>query len=238
MSEPQERAVERKAMRFELKEADVGSGHFTGYASVFGNRDSYGDVIEPGAFAKTIDEHDGSVPVLWQHDPDQPIGVSTMMREDDKGLFVEADVSMSPQGKGPLAMDLLKMKAVRGLSIGFEAVQKSTEAGLRRLTEIKLWEFSVVTFPANELALVSGVKSERLLEALSMWATDEQKVGRVLSASNRTLVESALEALQALLEASEPSDDTQGSKGAANPTAEPAPATPGVIENLVFGGSR
>lgn len=229
---------ETKSFRLEVKEVDESAGRFTGYAAVFGNRDSYGDIIEPGAFAKTIADKDGTFPVLWQHDPWDPMGVSTRMEEDDKGLYVEAEVSMAQGGKGALAMDLLKRKAIRGLSIGYETVQQRMDAGVRHLTEIKLWEFSVVTFPANELALVSGVKSERLLQTLASWAADESKVGKVLSAANRALVENARDALQALLEAAEPSDDTRAGKGAATPPPEPAFATPGAISNHVFGGSQ
>ena len=161
---------EHKSFPFQLKEMDEESGRFTGYAAVFGNRDSYGDVIERGAFAKTINDKGGTFPVLWQHDPDEPIGVSTAMREDEKGLYVEAEVSKVAR-RGMEAMDLLRMKAINGLSIGFQVVQKAMEVGERRLTEIKLWEFSVVTFPANELALVTGIKSERILaDALAKWA--------------------------------------------------------------------
>lgn len=213
---------ELKAFALQVKEVDADTGRFTGYAAVFGNRDSYGDVIEPGAFAKTIADKGGAFPVLWQHDPWEPIGTSTVMTEDDKGLYVEAEVSMEASGRGPLAMDLLKRKAIRGLSIGFQVVQQQMDAGLRRLTEIKLWEFSVVTFPANELALVSGVKSQRLAEALAKWAEADPVGFRATTT--------------ALLDA-EPPSGTPG-EGAADLREEPAFATPGAIENHVFGGSR
>ncbi len=212
---------ERKSFPLQVKAIDEASGTFSGYAAVFGNRDSYGDVIEPGAFAKTVADKGGVFPVLWQHDPWEPMGVSTTMAEDEKGLYVEAEVSMEPSGKGPLAMDLLRRKAIRGLSIGFQVVQQSVESGVRHLTEIKLWEFSVVTFPANELALVSGVKSERLTEALVRWSERDPDGFRT--------------ATQALLE-SEPPAGTPA-KGAAEQLQEPAFATPGAIIHHVFGGS-
>lgn len=227
---------ETKAFRLEVKAVDEAAGTFTGYAAVFGNRDSYGDVIEPGAFAKTLADNAGVFPVLWQHDPYEPIGVSTSMEEDEKGLRVEAAISTETQ-RGRESLSLMKIGAVRGLSIGFETIQRQMDAGVRRLTELKLYEFSPVTFPANELALVTGVKSERLLAALASWAKDA-KEGRVLSAGNRSLVESARDALQALLDAAEPPAGTQDGKGAAAPAPEPAFATPGAIVNHVFGGSR
>lgn len=212
---------EHKAFPLQVKEVDAEAGTFSGYAAVFGNRDSYGDVIEPGAFAKTVADKGGVFPVLWQHDSWEPIGVSTTMSEDDKGLYVEAEVSMEPSGKGPLAMDLLRRKAIRGLSIGFQVVQQSMDAGIRRLTEIKLWEFSVVTFPANELALVSGVKSERFAQAVARWAEQDPNGFRA--------------ATLALLDA-EPPDGTP-TKGAATTHPEPAFATPGAIVHHVFGGT-
>jgi HK97 family phage prohead protease len=156
---------EIKAFRMEVKDLDEDTGEFTGYAAVFGNRDSYGDVIEPGAFAKTIADKGGAFPVLWQHDPWEPIGVSTSMQEDDKGLFVTAKVSRV-SARGREALDLMRMRALTGLSIGFQTINKRVEGGVRYLTEIKLWEFSTVTWPANELALVTGVKGARDLRAL------------------------------------------------------------------------
>lgn len=215
---------EHKSFPFQLKDMDEESGRFTGYAAVFGNRDSYGDVIERGAFAKTINDKGGTFPVLWQHDPDEPIGVSTVMREDEKGLYVEAEVSKVAR-RGMEAMDLLRMKAINGLSIGFQVVQKAMEAGERRLTEIKLWEFSVVTFPANELALVTGVKSERILaDALAKWAELDPAGFRATTL--------------ALLDGQEPAPATPPTdERAADQHREPAFATPGAIVNHVFGGT-
>ena len=213
---------EHKAFPLQIKEIDEETGTFTGYAAVFGNRDSYGDIIEPGAFAKTIADKGGAFPVLWQHDPWEPIGASTVMQEDEKGLYVEAGVSMEASGKGRLAIDLLKRKAIRGLSIGYQVVQKSIEAGDRRLTEIKLWEFSVVTFPANELALVTGVKSERLVKALAQWAEQDPDGFRATTT--------------ALLEPEPPAGTPR--KGAADQRVEPAFATPGAVSTHVYGGNQ
>lgn len=212
--------LEHKALALQVKEVDDEAGTFSGYAAVFGNRDSYGDVIEPGAFSKTIAEKGGVFPVLWQHDPWEPIGVSSQMVEDEKGLFVEASVTKESQ-RGREALALMKMGAVKGLSIGFQVLQRSVDAGVRHLTEIKLWEFSPVTFPANELALVTGVKSGRLAEALTQWAATDP-IGFRRSA-------------QALLDL-EPPDGTPG-PGAADLREEPAFATPGAVANYVFGGN-
>lgn len=149
--------LERKAFPLQVKEVGD-SGEFSGYLSVFGNEDSYGDVVDPGAFAKTITDRKAPVPVLWQHYSDEPIGVYTKMTEDDHGLYVEGQLALGVQ-RAREAHELLKLKAVNGLSIGFTTVKDVIDAGVRRIKEVKLWEGSIVTFPANELATIEAVKS-------------------------------------------------------------------------------
>lgn len=136
-------------------------GVFEGYGSVFGVKDSYGDVVDSGAFAESLKKHQaaGTLPaLLWQHNPGKPIGVYTEMREDEKGLFVRGKLALSTE-QGREAYELLKMGALRGLSIGFMPVDTEMGDGVNRLKEIDLWEVSLVTFPANGAANVSGVKS-------------------------------------------------------------------------------
>ena len=136
-------------------------GMFEGYGSVFGNVDSYGDVVMPGAFARTIEERGaGNVAMLWQHSGGEPIGVWTEMREDARGLFMRGSLNMETQ-RGREAYALMKQGAIKGLSIGFmvRGEEYDNEAAVTRLTDIDLWEVSVVTFPANSAALVSAVKS-------------------------------------------------------------------------------
>lgn len=134
-------------------------GTFDGYASVFGNTDSYGDVIEKGAFKKTIKENP-TPPILWQHDTTQPIGVTQSMKEDDYGLYVVGKLVLDVQ-KAVEAYALMKAKAMKGLSIGFSLLKWMVDKDqqTRRLKEVKLWEWSPVTFPANTLANVANVRS-------------------------------------------------------------------------------
>ena len=139
------------------------NGTFSGYASVFGVKDAYSEIVAPGAFKKSLAQHrsEGTFPaMLYQHDPSRPIGVYSEMREDEKGLFVRGKLALdTPDGK--TAHALLKMGALNGLSIGFMPV-KSTydeEKRERTLTEIDLWEVSLVTFPANGKARVESVKA-------------------------------------------------------------------------------
>lgn len=137
-------------------------GVIEGYGSVFNVVDSYDDVIAAGAFAASLKAHKaaGTMPaMLWQHEGDEPIGVWTDMAEDARGLRVKGQLCLDTS-RGKEAHALLKMGALNGLSIGFMSKQwaydRDTE--VRTLTEIDLWEVSLVTFPANGASRVTGVK--------------------------------------------------------------------------------
>lgn len=156
------RGHETRCYALQIKAAGD-DGSVEGYGSVFGVRDNYDDVIAPGAFAASLREHQagGTMPaMLWQHDPSEPIGVWTAMTEDDKGLRITGRLALDTV-RGKEAHALLKMGALNGLSIGFVSRQwvydRDTE--VRTLTEIDLWEVSLVTFPANQKARVTQVKA-------------------------------------------------------------------------------
>lgn len=122
----------------------------SGYASLFGTRDSSGDVVQKGAYGASLAELARSgraAKMLWQHDPAKPIGVWDEVREDARGLFVRGRLLTEVQA-GREALALLQAGAIDGLSIGYRTVRsdKPTGAG-RRLYEIELWEVSLVTFP-------------------------------------------------------------------------------------------
>lgn len=145
----------------EIKAVDD-SGVIEGYGSVFGNLDSYSDIVAPGAFAKSLEEAkaSGRMPaMLWQHNPDEPIGVWVEMREDDRGLFVKGKLAETQRGKE--ARELIKLGALTGLSIGYttRTYQVDRENDSRVLTDVQLWEVSPVTFPANSEARITGVKA-------------------------------------------------------------------------------
>lgn len=141
---------------FELKSLND-EGELEGYAAVFGNVDAQGDIIVPQAFTKTIKETGGQVPILYQHDRYEPIGVSTELKQDRKGLLVKGQLNMDVQ-RARETRSLLNQGAMQGLSIGYRVVKKAFEGGNRKLQEIALKEFSPVTFPSNELA-VARVKA-------------------------------------------------------------------------------
>lgn len=132
-------------------------GAIRGYASLFDRPDQAGDRIERGAFALSLTRKTAAgVRMLWQHDPAQPIGVWTQLREDRRGLYAEGRIALDTRlGRDVFA--LLKAQAVDGLSIGFRTRRARPISGgraKRSLSEIDLWEISVVTFPMQEAARV------------------------------------------------------------------------------------
>lgn len=153
---------ETRAFSLSLK-ATGDDGTIEGYGSVFGVRDSWDDIIAKGAFAASLAAHKaaGTMPaMLWQHSADAPIGVWTDMVEDDKGLYIKGQLVMDTV-RGKEAHALLKAGAINGLSIGFMSKQWSydRDSDVRTLTEVDLWEVSLVTFPANEKTRVTNVKA-------------------------------------------------------------------------------
>lgn len=157
-----EGGLETRAFALQIKAAGD-DGTVEGYGSVFGVTDNWNDIIAAGAFAQSLADHKaaGTMPaMLWQHDCDEPIGIWTDMVEDAKGLRIKGRLALDTT-RGKEAFALLKMGALNGLSVGFISKQWSydTETDIRTLTEIDLWEVSIVTFPANEKARVTNVKS-------------------------------------------------------------------------------
>ena len=135
-------------------------GHFSGYASLFGETDLSRDIVMPGAFAKSIRARGPSgIRMLFQHDPATPIGTWQEVREDGRGLFVRGRL-MTEVARAREVLALMRAGAIDGLSIGFRTVKGQTDAktGVRRLIEVDLWEISVVTFPMLPAARVSAVK--------------------------------------------------------------------------------
>jgi HK97 family phage prohead protease len=147
--------VERRDFNLKIKSVDD-QGTFVGLGAVYNNVDLGGDLIEPGAFNRTLSAGK-KFPVLWQHDPSNPIG-SCSVTDTPSGLQVNGTLELSdPTAKK--AHTFLKSGVIRGLSIGYDTIQSSYSGDVRHLTELKLWEISCVTFPMNESAQVTGVKS-------------------------------------------------------------------------------
>jgi len=128
----------------------VGGSRIQGYASIFGSCDQGGDIVEKGAYGRSLEAlkaSGGRVKMLWQHDPAQPIGIWDTIREDDVGLFVEGRLLKSV-ARAQEAAALIEAGAIDGLSIGYRTVRSSKDdRGVRHLSDVELWEVSLVTFP-------------------------------------------------------------------------------------------
>lgn len=150
-----------KYKRFEVKEFDEETGIIKGYASVFGNKDSYGDVVQPTAFTNLAQKGIKSVKMLWQHNMKEPIGVWQSYRVDSTGLYLEGKISNVVQ-RGKEAIDLIKLGAIDGLSIGYYTLKETWDNVSKTLylDEVDLIETSIVTMPANTLARISEIKSK------------------------------------------------------------------------------
>lgn len=214
---------------FQVKAANDGFQHFTGYASTW-DRDLGGDTILPGAFTQTLADRlpKGLIKVRWMHR--DPFGIMVSGVQDEKGLFVEGKAPTTPTNQERFS--LMESGVVDKLSIGYDYPDGTAEydENGRILRTIDLYEFSPVDLAMNENTSLQMVKSaltslgfvfplpkeviirpdETFEEALqkTMGILDENvKAGRVLSSANRTLVEQAVNALSAVLEADAATSD-------------------------------
>jgi HK97 family phage prohead protease len=168
---------------FEIKEVSD-EGTFEGFASVYGVIDEGGDVVEKGAFARTLNARP-EVPILWRHD--SPIGKGTL-EDSERGLIIKGRLTMAvSQAREALA--LAKDGVVKGLSIGFITVKEEVKQGIRYLKEVRLMEVSLTPFPMNPAAQVTAVKEEDL----------ESKAGRMMSAATRAKIQAIMADHQALM---------------------------------------
>ena len=180
-------------VKFDIKavhsEEDDDKGVFQGYGSIFGNKDLGNDVVVQGAFAKSIGKKGAkAVKMLYQHRPDEPIGVFDEIIEDNRGLKVKGRLAMGTQ-RGREVYELMKMGALDGLSIGYRVSPKGADyddRGKKRLLkEVDLMEISAVTFPMNPKARVAQVKGadrsvrewEEILRDAGSLSRSEAKVG-------------------------------------------------------------
>ena len=194
--------MEYKSLEFKESAVDMSARTIEGYVSTW-DLDQTNDIINEGAFKKTIAEGMPSkrIKMLWQHDAMQPLGMPTEMYEDSKGLYAKGKISRTQLGDD--ALELMRDGVVDRFSIGFSIPQNKsgyTDEGVRVITEVKLFEFSPVTFPANEAATIDLVKSlhEQLHIAKSkgLQITDSVQLSKMI------------DELKALLPTKEPSIDT------------------------------
>ncbi|MGM7342808.1 HK97 family phage prohead protease [Acinetobacter baumannii] len=156
--------MDRLKLTLEIKATQEG-GFFSGYLAAFDNLDSHGDIIRKGAFAKTLQEWKakGKYPaIFWDHNPSEPIGIFTEMREDEKGLYVEGRLLIDDVPRAKATYALMKVGAIDGMSIGYitKFYRRDPDSLIRELLELELVEGSIVAFPSNPETLISSVKSK------------------------------------------------------------------------------
>jgi HK97 family phage prohead protease len=143
---------------------DDEKGIIKGYASMFNNKDSDGDVITKGAYTKTLQENSERIAFLYQHNMNQPIGKPLSMKEDEKGLFIEAKISDSSLGQDVKTM--VSEGILKEFSVGFIPIKEDPQRDVNYIKEIKLFEFSLVTLAANPLAKVTEYKGTKSVDNL------------------------------------------------------------------------
>lgn len=148
----------RLFIQTDLKEIDNEKGVFEGYASTFGNMDQVQDIIEQGAFTESLKKR--MPKVLWQHQMDKPVGKLLNIQEDSKGLYVKVKL-ITDTTLGKDAYTLMKEGVIDKLSIGFmiQDAEYDQEKNVRIIKQADLYEFSLVTIPANEEASITRIKS-------------------------------------------------------------------------------
>ena len=148
--------MEKRELKFQLKALDE-AGKFTGIAAAYNNVDLGQDMILPGAFTKTLADKGGAVPILWQHQAFEPIGMGKLS-DSGGGVMISGDLAIDASPAAMKAYQLLKRGILKGLSIGYDTLKSDIEQGVRKLKELKLWEVSLVTFPMNPMAGITSIK--------------------------------------------------------------------------------
>ena len=137
------------------------AGTFSGYAAVFGEVNAHREIVKPGAFARTLADHQARgtrPPMLWSHNPNEIIGVWTRIEEDERGLAVAGKI-VTETARGREVLALMKAGALTGLSIGFRPRQQEREPnGIRALIDIDLVEISPVALPSAGSARIKQVR--------------------------------------------------------------------------------
>lgn len=190
------------------KDVDVKSRIVSGFLSGFGNVDKGNDIIEKGAFAKSINERFSKIFFLLQHDMQKPLGKFQVLEEKDSGLYFEAKVSNTSYGTDLL--QLYEDGVINEHSIGFNTIKAERKSGIRIIKELKLFEGSAVTIGANENTPFLGFKS-----AIAEISDKQSKILMALKNGNLTdetfiMLEYSLKQLQA--EAYELGKNTQEQK--------------------------
>jgi len=167
----------------EAKVSGDGTGSLAGYASTFGNVDSYGDTIAPGAYTKHLSRFVDNGFIAWSHDWETMIGTVASAKQDRTGLYITADFHSTPEAQNArtIAAERIARGKSMGLSIGYLAHQWADRDGkdgvTRELQEIEVFETSLVAIPADSFAQVTGIKSHPYTERpVNLWTVPGFKV--------------------------------------------------------------
>lgn len=158
-------------------------GTVEGYASLFGEVDQARDMVMPGAFTRTLAQRGlRKIPMLFQHDPAEPVGIWLDLHEDFRGLWARGRL-IPDVARGRELLALVQQGAIDGLSIGYRTVrgQIDPKTRIRKLYQVDLWEISIVTFPLLAGARVRAVKQAFPTPKLSYRRMRAEKEWRSLS---------------------------------------------------------
>lgn len=159
--------MERKTVKFEVKAVDEESGIIEGYGATFSSKpDSYGDIIDPGAFSKTLKENKDSIVSLFNHNVMEPIGLPEL-KQDANGLHAKIRLVMDIQ-KARDTLALARAGVIKRMSIGYDTVKSDFIDGVRHLKEVRLYDVSPVIFAANQEARILSVKAATTFDDLAL----------------------------------------------------------------------
>ena len=199
---------ETKDFQFEIKAVDEDAYIIEGLASVYDVKDLQDDVVEKGAFTRTLAHKKGVAPLLWAHDRTMPIG-KAVLTDQPEGLWLRGELNSKVE-KAREALALAKQGVATGLSIGYDTIQSErAKDGSRHLKEIKLYEVSQVVFQACPQAQIFSAKNTDENEKVESTGDEpvEIKSGRTLSAKTRASMMTAIQALQELMASTDLEDD-------------------------------
>lgn len=217
--------MDRLEVKFATDDVDVKTGEFSGYGAVFGNVDSHGDVIAPGAFNETLSEWSikGRLPSMKLmhgtalnpfNGDDLPLGKWQEMREDSRGLFVKGKLSGIDTDFGKRIYSLMKDGALDGLSIGYRAKRFSKGSGAngakRILESVHLGEVSLVDSPSNGASRVSAIKSVKTIRDFEDFLRD---VGGYSAAHAKAIASHGFKSIDAMRDAGDGPDADAAAAG-------------------------
>jgi HK97 family phage prohead protease len=178
---------------FGLRTTIDADGTVEGYASRFGELDQARDMVMPGAFQATLAQRGvRRIPMLFQHDPAEPVGVWLELREDAHGLYARGRL-IPEVARGRELLSLIRQGAIDGLSIGFRTVRARIDpkTRVRRLYAVDLWEISIVTFPLLAGARVHAVKQAPSRPSLSRARTRAEGEWRGIGGTGAKVMEAS-----------------------------------------------